>query len=61
VNFVKSSKLKMIQRKNWEIWAKFTIVDAFLVILAIFTEPVPSHQDGSVFFSYNVPQNNGLF
>jgi len=39
-----SKFLKMIQQKNLVIWLKLAIVDAFLVILAIFTKSIPSQR-----------------
>jgi len=34
----------MNQQKNLVIWLKFAIVDAFLMILAIFTKSTPSQR-----------------
>ena len=34
----------MIQQKNWVIWVKFAIVDAFLVNFPIFTKTTPSQR-----------------
>jgi hypothetical protein len=39
-----SKFLKMIRQKNLVIWLKLAIVDAFLVILAIFTKSTPSQR-----------------
>jgi hypothetical protein len=39
-----SKFLKMIRQKNLVIWLKLSIVDAFLVILAIFTKSTPSQR-----------------